>query len=83
MISYAPNREDVLLGRVFADVMRGFYVDIGAKDPQAGPVADKTLLRQRLERHQRLPSVIHGRIQGSSVQRHHYRALDFHRGRCP
>ena len=33
MISYAQNREDVLLERVFADVENGFYIDVGAADP--------------------------------------------------
>ncbi len=33
MISYAQNGEDVLLDRVFHDVDRGFYVDVGANDP--------------------------------------------------
>jgi FkbM family methyltransferase len=33
MISYAQNREDVLLNRVFRDQSQGFYVDVGANDP--------------------------------------------------
>lgn len=33
MISYAQNGEDVVLNRVFAEVDRGFYVDIGAAHP--------------------------------------------------
>jgi FkbM family methyltransferase len=33
MISYSQNREDVLLARVFRDVPAGFYVDVGACDP--------------------------------------------------
>jgi len=33
MISYSQNREDVLLARVFNDVPFGFYVDVGACDP--------------------------------------------------
>lgn len=33
MVSYAQNCEDVLLERVFADVEQGFYVDVGANDP--------------------------------------------------
>jgi FkbM family methyltransferase len=33
MISYAQNREDVLLNRVFGDVATGFYVDVGAHHP--------------------------------------------------
>ena len=35
MISYAPNREDVLLLRAFGDHV-GFYVDVGANDPLNG-----------------------------------------------
>jgi FkbM family methyltransferase len=34
MISYAGNREDVLLRRVFHDQKDGFYVDVGAGDPE-------------------------------------------------
>jgi FkbM family methyltransferase len=33
MISYAQNLEDVLLDRALADVEQGFYVDVGANDP--------------------------------------------------
>jgi FkbM family methyltransferase len=33
LISYSQNREDVLLARVFRDVPVGFYVDVGACDP--------------------------------------------------
>jgi len=33
MISYAQNAEDVVLMRAFADVVNGFYVDVGAWDP--------------------------------------------------
>jgi FkbM family methyltransferase len=33
MISYAQNREDVLLRRLFRDVSEGFYIDVGANDP--------------------------------------------------
>jgi FkbM family methyltransferase len=32
-ISYAQNREDVLLARLFSDRKTGFYIDIGAHDP--------------------------------------------------
>ncbi len=32
-ISYAQNREDVLLRRVFGDAPSGFYIDVGACDP--------------------------------------------------
>jgi FkbM family methyltransferase len=34
MISYAQNFEDVLLERVFRDRTDGFYVDVGAHDPE-------------------------------------------------
>jgi FkbM family methyltransferase len=34
MISYAQNFEDVILNRVFKDVDRGFYIDVGAYDPE-------------------------------------------------
>lgn len=33
MISYAPNREDVLLDRLFPRTRPGFFIDIGARDP--------------------------------------------------
>lgn len=33
MVSYAGNREDVLLRRIFADQPTGFYVDVGAYHP--------------------------------------------------
>ena len=33
MTSYAQNREDVILNRVFRDVKDGFYIDIGAYHP--------------------------------------------------
>lgn len=32
-ISYAQNREDVLLWRALSDVVNGFYVDVGANHP--------------------------------------------------
>ncbi|OLL30301.1 hypothetical protein BTH42_17685 [Burkholderia sp. SRS-W-2-2016] len=32
-VSYSQNREDVLLRRALADVTNGFYVDVGAQDP--------------------------------------------------
>lgn len=38
MISYAQNREDVLLERVFREREHGFYVDVGAFDPTSGSV---------------------------------------------
>lgn len=34
MISYAQNREDILLARIFAGRTDGFYVDVGANDPK-------------------------------------------------
>jgi FkbM family methyltransferase len=36
MTSYAGNREDVLLSRIFKDVENGFYVDIGACQAKFG-----------------------------------------------
>ena len=33
-ISYAQNYEDVILWRALRDVERGFYVDVGAADPE-------------------------------------------------
>lgn len=33
IISYAQNREDILLWRALHDVENGFYVDVGAQDP--------------------------------------------------
>jgi FkbM family methyltransferase len=33
LISYAQNREDIVLNRAFANQAEGFYVDIGANDP--------------------------------------------------
>lgn len=38
MISYAQNREDVLLQRVFRDAPCGFYVDVGAGHPDVDSV---------------------------------------------
>jgi FkbM family methyltransferase len=38
MTSYAQNREDVLLDRLFPRGLRGFYVDVGANDPVANSV---------------------------------------------
>jgi FkbM family methyltransferase len=34
MISYAQNREDVLLARIFERRPHGFYIDVGANDPK-------------------------------------------------
>jgi FkbM family methyltransferase len=33
MVSYAQNREDVVINRAFPDEYVGFYVDVGASDP--------------------------------------------------
>jgi FkbM family methyltransferase len=38
MVSYADNREDVLLQRAFPKEHRGFYVDVGANDPVQGSI---------------------------------------------
>ncbi len=38
LVSYAQNCEDILLWRAFADVPRGFYIDIGANDPNTDSV---------------------------------------------
>ena len=38
MISYAQNFEDVLLNRVFQQQESGFYIDVGAMDPEEGSV---------------------------------------------
>jgi FkbM family methyltransferase len=38
MISYAGNREDVVLQRAFAGQAAGFYIDVGANDPVWGSV---------------------------------------------
>ena len=38
MISYAQNREDVLLSRCFPDLKNGFYVDVGAAEPETDSV---------------------------------------------
>ena len=35
-ISYAQNYEDVILWRALRDVEHGFYVDVGAADPEDG-----------------------------------------------
>jgi FkbM family methyltransferase len=37
-ISYAQNYEDVMLWRALKDVPRGFYIDVGAQDPDADSV---------------------------------------------
>lgn len=33
IISYAQNREDIIISAFFPDVKKGFYVDVGANDP--------------------------------------------------
>lgn len=38
MISYAQNFEDVMLARCFGDVPHGFYIDVGAWDPDRDSV---------------------------------------------
>ncbi|MDQ3896022.1 MAG: FkbM family methyltransferase [Actinomycetota bacterium] len=38
MTSYAQNREDVLLDRLFPRGLKGFYIDIGANDPTENSV---------------------------------------------
>lgn len=34
MISYAQNFEDIMLWRAFKDLSQGFYIDVGAADPE-------------------------------------------------
>ena len=36
--SYAQNFEDVMLWRCFKDLQEGFYIDVGAQDPEADSV---------------------------------------------
>ncbi|MPQ57269.1 FkbM family methyltransferase [Duganella sp. FT27W] len=38
LISYAQNAEDVLLWRALGAVQDGFYIDVGANDPQEGSI---------------------------------------------
>ncbi len=38
-ISYAQNREDVVLQRALSGVQRGRYVDVGANDPTEDSVS--------------------------------------------
>ena len=33
LVSYAQNREDIIINSFFPDIKEGFYVDIGANDP--------------------------------------------------
>jgi FkbM family methyltransferase len=37
-ISYAQNLEDVILWRALSDIEKGFYIDVGANDPQVDSV---------------------------------------------
>ena len=39
-VSYAQNYEDVILWRALGDVERGFYVDVGAADPEEDSVTN-------------------------------------------
>ena len=45
MITYAQNREDVLLQRVFPKDHEGFYIDVGANDPVHDSVTKHFSLR--------------------------------------
>lgn len=38
IISYAQNREDILLWRALRDLPEGFYIDVGAEDPTQNSV---------------------------------------------
>lgn len=38
LLSHAPNAEDVVLARLFADRPAGFWIDVGAGDPAIGSV---------------------------------------------
>jgi len=38
IISYAQNREDILLWRALRDIPEGFYIDVGAEDPTQNSV---------------------------------------------
>lgn len=38
-VSYAQNLEDVMLQRALKDVAQGFYIDIGAQDPESDSVS--------------------------------------------
>ena len=38
-VSYAQNLEDVMLRRALKDITQGFYIDIGAQDPEADSVS--------------------------------------------
>lgn len=45
MISYAQNLEDVMLNRALKDVQNGFYIDVGANDPEIDSVTLAFYLR--------------------------------------
>jgi len=45
MISFAQNLEDVVLERVFKGQLRGFYIDVGAWDPDDGSVTKHFYLK--------------------------------------
>lgn len=38
IVSYAQNREDILLRRALHDIDKGFYIDVGAHDPEKDSV---------------------------------------------
>ncbi len=38
LVSYAQNREDVILNGFFKNIKKGFYVDVGANDPEKDSV---------------------------------------------
>lgn len=45
MISYAQNAEDVILNRVFSEQRAGFYIDVGAWDPDIDSVTKHFYLK--------------------------------------
>lgn len=45
MISYAQNAEDVILNRVFSNQRTGFYIDVGAWDPDIDSVTKHFYLK--------------------------------------
>ncbi len=44
-VSYAQNREDIILAAFFENVEKGFYVDIGANDPEVDSVTKYFYMR--------------------------------------
>ncbi len=40
-ISYAQNREDIILEGFFPDIEKGFYIDVGANDPEDDSVTKR------------------------------------------